>query len=143
MNWTIDPSTLPDFLTVRTNGSPSAETFAEMWNDICRHADWRPGNKVFFDNRELEQIEMGQNMTDAAAKFFLSKEQEIGAARIAILSRWAQNIQYGRQFRYALSHGRSSVSLHMFLDEQEALTWLLHSSNHNLPSGSLRGRPGD
>ena len=87
MDTTIDDHTLPEFLRVTNTGPVESGDFARMWETILALEYWQPGNNVLFDNRKLQVVEQGYELTTDAAKYFVSKIDSIGNGKIAVLMR--------------------------------------------------------
>jgi hypothetical protein len=127
MKWTIDPSTLPDYIRIVTNGTASNAEVTSMWRDLLDSDYWRPGTPALFDNRELVPLPRdgsGIVMTDTTAEYFEARADDIGPARIAFLTRAPENYPLVRQFQIAMHTRRLTATLQMFYDEEDAITWL-------------------
>lgn len=127
MIWTIDNSTLPNFIRVENEGDVTFEGFSSMWDAILQSAFWRPGTPVLFDNRKINKVPSdgsGSRLTDASMRYFSSRAEEIGQSRIAILSAGDSNYRYTRQFQYGIRTRDVPVNLQVFFAEKDALAWL-------------------
>jgi hypothetical protein len=122
MNTTIDHSTLPEFLRVVNTGTVESGDFARMWDQVLRLENWRTGMNVLFDNRKLKVAGNGYELTAEAAKYFISKINEIGTGNIAVLMGGEENLQFGQQFNYQI--GRTEQRVQYFFNESEAVGWV-------------------
>ena len=56
MKWIIDMSSLPVYLTVKTEGLPSIADTTKLWNELFASDQWRTGMCIMFDNRDMERF---------------------------------------------------------------------------------------
>jgi hypothetical protein len=127
MKWTIDTSSLPGFLTVKTVGAPATGDSHALWDELLTNDHWHSGMCILFDNRKLERYPSdgtGSEMISAALNFFESRIETIGNSRIAVLIGPRENFIYHRQFQYGLSLRGLPVNMQMFFKEKEAKEWL-------------------
>jgi hypothetical protein len=130
MNWMIDHSDLPGFIRVTVDGAVSLERFKALWDDLCSHEKWQPGTSVLMDNRKLDRIGSdGLGLMAGAAEYFGSIRDEIGDARVAVISGHREHFMHARQFQYAIRNRRSAANVQIFFDEEEAVEWLRRFSN--------------
>ena len=127
MNTTIDEASLPEFLRVINTGTVESGDFARMWNAILGLDYWQPGINVLFDNRKLKVTGNGYELTSEAARFFISKINEIGSGKIAILMGRAENLQFGQQFNYEI--GRTDQRVQYFFNESDAVGFVTLDSS--------------
>ena len=127
MNTTIDESRLPEFLRVVNTGTVESGDFARMWSVVLRLDYWQPGINVLFDNRRLKVTGNGYELTTEAARFFISKIQEIGNGKIAVLMGREENLQFGQQFNYEI--GRTDQRVQYFFNESDAIGFVTLDSS--------------
>ena len=104
--WIIDMSSLPVYLTVKTEGMPSVADTTELWNELLASDHWRTGMCIMFDNRAMERFpRRRQRFRDHLVGIEISESciERIGNARIAVLIGKPENFIYHRQFQYGLA----------------------------------------
>ena len=127
MKWNIDPSPLPSYIRVDTEGTAVTSEVAEMWDDLLASEYWRPGLSTLFDNRRLQTFSRtgpGVEMTQDASEYFERRAADIGSSRIAFLTTAHENYPLVRQFQISLSTRRMAATIQIFYDESDAIDWL-------------------
>ena len=123
MEWTVEFDGRRGAAVVTTRGVFTDADHARMVADIVGRAEWSPGHPVLFDHRALDFGAAEYRHMRAARDNHLAHEQEIGAARSAILMRSVADYGRGRQFQL-LVEGLASADLAVFTDEEAAWQWL-------------------
>lgn len=124
MEWTVEHRAAQDFVIVTTRGAFALHDHVRMIEDIVSRGFWRPGMSVLFDHRALDFGTMGlAGMREAAANH-VAHDARIGNGRAAVLMKTPADYGRGRQFEM-LTDGVVSATMQIFLDETEALCWLL------------------
>ena len=124
MEWTIHHETGRDYLVVTTRGTFSVDDHRRMVDDIVSRDFWRPGMAVLFDHRALDFGDAGFAAMRQAAETHLARDICIGDGKAAVLMGTLADYGRGRQFEL-LTEGRVSARMQIFLDEAQALRWLL------------------
>lgn len=122
MEWTVEDRT--DHVVVTTRGTFNVAEHRRMVEDIVSRAFWRPGAAVLFDHRELSFGDSGYAQMMEARENHLENNARIGDGKAAIVMGTRADFGRGRQFEL-LTDGRVDARLHVFLDPEEALVWLL------------------
>ncbi|HEX6038820.1 hypothetical protein [Longimicrobium sp.] len=125
MEWTVEHDEELGFVTVRTRGVFTTRDHLRMTEDVLSRDFWRPGTSVLFDHRALEFGAADLAVMRAASENHVAHDDRIGTGKAAVLMKAAADFGRGRQFEM-LSEGRISALVHIFLDEAEAIAWLLH-----------------
>lgn len=128
MKWNIDTSSMPSYLRVETNGEPTPESFAGMWDEILQSDFWRPGFTVLIDNRKLKPLKDADALTTASIDYFAQNAARIGKACISVVSSQPENFKYARQFQYGTRLQGCDAVLQVFGTESQAVEWLDHFS---------------
>lgn len=124
MEWTVEHTNAQDFVTVATRGEFTLHDHRRMIEDVVTRDFWRPGTAVLFDHRELDFGETGLGTMRQASENHAANDERIGSGRAAVLMRTPADYGRGRQFEM-LTEGRVGATVQIFLDEAQALRWLL------------------
>jgi hypothetical protein len=124
MEWTVEHRTAQDYVVVTTHGSFSADDHLRMTQDIVERDWWRPGLAVLFDHRELDFGASGLATMRRAGDNHTANDARIGDGKAAVLMKTVADYGRGRQFEL-LTEGQVGARMRIFLDEEEALAWLL------------------
>ena len=122
MEWTVEDRS--DHVVVTTRGVFTVAEHRRMVEDIVSRDFWRPGTAVLFDHRELSFGDSGYAQMLEARENHLENDTRIGGGKAAIVMGTRADFGRGRQFEL-LAAGRVEAQLHVFLDPDEALAWLL------------------
>jgi hypothetical protein len=122
MEWTVEDRT--GHVVVTTRGVFSVAEHRRMVEDIVSRDFWRPGTAVLFDHRELSFGDSGYEEMRDAGENHLALNTRIGDGKAAVVMGTRADFGRGRQFEL-LTDGRVDARLHVFLDPEEALAWLL------------------
>ena len=126
MEWTVESRPGQDFVTVATRGEFTLHDHLRMIADVVSRDFWRPGTAVLFDHRALDFGETGLAAMRQASENHVANDERIGRGKAAVLMRTQADYGRGRQFEM-LTEGRAEARVQIFLDEAEALRWLLES----------------
>jgi hypothetical protein len=124
MDWTVDFGRAEKYVVVTTRGVFSPEDHRRMSEDIVSRADWRPGSAVLFDHRQLDFGDSGLEAMQRAGETHRDLDDRIGNGKAAVLMNTPVNYGRGRQFQL-LTEGRVGARMQVFLNEAEAIRWLL------------------
>ena len=124
MNWTIDYIETQAFVKVITEGEFAAVDHLKMTEDIISRDFWEPGMAVLFDHRKLNFGNTGFDAMKQASINHEKNDARIGNGKAAILMKSVSDFGLGRQFEM-LTDEKVSANVHVFLDEKQALRWLL------------------
>jgi hypothetical protein len=124
MEWTVEDRAAQGFVVVRTTGQFTLRDHLRMTEDILSRDFWRPGTAVLFDHRALDFGATGLAAMRQASETHVAHDDRIGGGRAAVLMRTPADYGRGRQFEM-LTDGRVGAQMQIFLDEAEALRWLL------------------
>ena len=124
MEWTVDFERAERYVVVTTRGLFSPEDHLRMTEDVVSREEWRPGTAVFFDHRHLDFGDSGLEAMQRAVENHRENDGRIGDGKAAVLMNTPVNFVRGRQFQL-LTEGRVGARLQIFLNEAEAMRWLL------------------
>lgn len=124
MEWTVEHRAAQDYVVVTTRGEFAVDDHLRMTEDIVSRDFWRPGMAVLFDHRELDFGASGFSAMRSAGENHTAHDARIGDGKAAVLMRTQADYGRGRQFEM-LTEGQVEARLRIFLDEDEALGWLL------------------
>jgi hypothetical protein len=124
MDWTVDFGRAEQYVVVTTRGLFTPEDHRRMSEDIVSRADWRPGAAVLFDHRQLDFGDSGLAAMQRAGETHRDLDDRIGKGKAAVLMNTPVNYGRGRQFQL-LTEGRVGARMQVFLNEAEAIRWLL------------------
>ncbi|HYH78269.1 MAG TPA: hypothetical protein VEX86_00680 [Longimicrobium sp.] len=123
MNWTVQLPETAGYAVVTTSGTFTAADHLRMVEDIVGRPGWRPGTDVLFDHRGLDFSDADLRAMYEAGTNHMGNDSRIGGGKAAILMRSLSDYGRGRQFELMMGD-RISATLHVFLDEAEAVAWL-------------------
>ncbi|HEX5869780.1 MAG TPA: hypothetical protein VFY65_05185 [Longimicrobium sp.] len=109
---------------VTTRGVFSPEGHRRMTEDIVSREAWRPGAAVLFDHRQLDFSDSDLAAMQRAGATHRDHDERIGDGKAAVLMSTPVNYGRGRQFQL-LTEGKVGARLQIFLNEAEAIRWLL------------------
>jgi hypothetical protein len=115
---------LTSHVVVTTRGAFDVAEHRRMVEDIVSRDFWRPGTAVLFDHRELSFGDSGYAQMREAGENHLANNDRIGDGKAAVVMGTRADFGRGRQFEL-LTDGRVDARVHIFLDPEEALVWLL------------------
>jgi hypothetical protein len=127
MKWTVDTSSLPGFVTVKTEGAPSLVDSRSLWNELLTSDYWCSGTCILFDNRKMDAYPTdgsGSMLISEVLNLFQDLSGRIGDCRLAVLLGRRENFIYHRQFQVGLSIRALSPKMQIFYNEKEAIEWL-------------------
>jgi hypothetical protein len=128
MEWTIIKTDEESFIRLMPRRNFNHVDYRAMVNDVVTSDFWESGTDVLVDYRQVEfgasNIETFRELVCIHQKY----DTQIGTCRLAILMKTQADFGRGRQFEL-LARGKIAASLHIFLEEQEAVHWLLDRLN--------------
>jgi hypothetical protein len=130
MDWIAEYIKEKQFATVKTIGEFTVEDHARMVEDIVSQDFWEPGLDVLFDHRNLHFGFTTVEIMKRASANHERNDERIGDGKAAILMKSVVDFGRGRQFELVAAD-RVSAKLKVFMDEQEAVDWLLENKPRN------------
>jgi hypothetical protein len=124
MEWTVDFERAEEYVVVTTRGVFSPDGHRRMTEDIISRDEWRPGAAVLFDHRQLDFGDTGLEAMQRAGDNHREHDDRIGNGKAAVLMNTPVKFVRGRQFQM-LTEGHVEARLQIFLNEAEAIRWLL------------------
>src|SRR4051794_27097345 len=125
MNWTIDDRSLPGFLRLEVEGTPTREDYVSAWRTVIGHRQWKPGTPVLIDARKREPLgSQAPIIVEALADFFGKNNSALGPVCVASITKEEQGYIYKRILEYSAKLRGSDVTLRNFDDESSAVEWL-------------------
>ena len=139
MNWKIDDSSLPQFLRLEVEGTPTRKDYIAAWQTVIHHDRWKPGTPVLIDATKREPLgSQGALIVEALADFFGKHNADVGPACVASVTQERQGYIYKRMLEYGAKLRGSDVKMRNFDDEPAAIAWLLKfcdDRNHTSKTG--------
>jgi hypothetical protein len=123
MNWTVSFDQICGAAVVKTGGVFTVSDHRMMVADIVTREEWKPGQRILFDHRELDFGGARLEDMTSARDNHAAHEDLIQDARSAILMKSAADYGLGRQFQ-SLADGTVKAKLGIFADEAAAKDWL-------------------
>jgi hypothetical protein len=123
MEWDVVFDEARGAAIVTTRGVFDEADHARMVADIVGRPRWHPGHPVLFDHRALDFGAAGFPDMRAARDNHVAHDEQIGAARSALLMKSLADFGRGRQFELMVD-GVVSADLAVFVDEGAAWRWL-------------------
>ena len=124
MNWTVENVEKLGFVRITTAGVFSAADHRKMVEDIVSHDFWQPGMNTLFDHTKLTFGKTDIPIMREAGENHVNSDPRIGDGKAAILVKSIADYGRSRQFQL-LTDGRISAKLHIFMDENDAIKWLV------------------
>lgn len=124
MKWDIQFIEPEKFMKITAEGKYEPEEHLVMMKEILSHPLWKPDTPVLLDNRKLDYF--GTDLVDLekSSADMLMYNQFIGSSKIAFLTNSIENFNIIRQFEL-ITEEEVSAWMQVFLDENQALRWLL------------------
>ena len=130
MNWAIDDTSLPDFLRLKVEGTPTHNDYVAAWQTVIHHEGWKPGTSVLIDATKREPLgSQAPLIVEALANFFGKHSADLGPVCVASITREEQGYIYKRMLEYGARLRGSDVTLRNFDDERTAVAWLTDYCN--------------
>jgi hypothetical protein len=124
MDWTVEFDEPHGYFRIVTRGDFTLADHRTMVDDLLSRPEWRPGTSALFDHRRVRFGDIGFNEMLQVKSIHLINEARIGNGKSAIVLNPDADYGLGRQFQI-LTDGRVSARIHIFVDEGEAVAWLL------------------
>ena len=124
MDWTFEFDTGRGYVLIVTHGDFNLADHRRMVESLLSSPEWRPGTATLFDHRQLRLGDVGFNDMLEVKSIHVSHDERIGNGKSAGLMSSTTDYGHGRQFQN-LASGHVSAPLRIFLDEAEAIAWLL------------------
>jgi hypothetical protein len=124
MNWTFEFVEEKNYICVESSGVFNVAALRRMVEDLRAQPFWRPELPVLFDNRKLDYSAGGAAAIREAGKFHIENDARLGRGKAALLMSSVADFGLGRQYEL-LTDEAVSADICVFLDERQALRWLL------------------
>ena len=124
MDWTFEFDARQGYVLIVTRGDFNLPDHRRMVECLLSSPEWRPGTATLFDYRQLRFGDIGFNEVLEAKSIHVSNDTRIGNGKSASLMGSSADYGLGRQFQN-LTGGRVSAQVRIFVDEAEAIAWLL------------------
>jgi hypothetical protein len=124
MHWTIEFDEPQGYFRIVRRGDFTPTEHQRMIEDLVSRPEWRPGAAALFDCRQVRFGDIGFNEVLEVKSIHVSNDARIGDGKSAILMKSDGDYGLGRQFQN-LTRGWVSAQIHIFVDEAEAVAWLL------------------
>ena len=125
MEWVIKYVETQNYLKITVTGLFSINEHFKIFEDIISHEYWKPGMPLLFDNRQLDFTGINFKVVSQASSNYERISDRIGNLKAAMLMKSLSDFGTGRQFEI-LSDSKGPGEMRVFLDEKEALLWLLN-----------------
>lgn len=125
MNWTIDDTSMPQFLRLEVEGTPTHKDYVSAWQKVIQHDQWRPGTPVLIDATKREPLgSQGPLIVEALADFFGKHNADVGPSCVASITRERQGYIYKRMLEYGAKLRGAELTMRNFDDERAAIEWI-------------------
>jgi hypothetical protein len=124
MDWTFEFDARRGYVLIVTRGDFNLADHRRMVECLLSSPEWRPGTATLFDHRQLRLGDVGFDEMLQVKSLHVSYDTRIGNGRSASLMRSSTDYGHGRQFQN-LTDGQVAARVRIFLDEAEAVAWLL------------------
>jgi hypothetical protein len=124
MDWTFEFDAQQGYVLIVTRGDFNLADHRTMVESLLSNPQWRSGTATLFDHRQVRFGDIGFNEMLEAKSIHVSNDTRIGNGKSASLMRSDADFGLGRQFQH-LTGGRVSAQVRIFLNEAEAVAWLL------------------
>jgi hypothetical protein len=125
MEWVIEYVEAQNYMKVVGAGLFSINEHFRIFEDIVSHEYWKPGMLLLFDNRQMDFTGINFKVVSQASSNYERISDRIGNIKAAMLMKSISDFGIGRQFEI-ISANKGSGEMRVFLDEKEALLWLLN-----------------
>jgi hypothetical protein len=126
MEWVIEYIEAQNYLKVTGSGLFSINQHFQVFDDIIKQEYWKPGMPLLFDNRRMDFTGIDFKVVSQASSNYERMSDRIGCTKGAMLMKSISDFGIGRQFEI-ISNNKGPGEIRVFLDEKEALLWLLDS----------------
>lgn len=124
MKWEIQFIESEGFMKVTNEGIYQPEEHLKMMEELLARPEWKPDTPVLLDNRKLDYSDTNIADLEQSSEHMLSYNRFIGNSKIAFLTNSIENFNVIRQFEL-ITEEEVSAWMQVFLDENQALRWLL------------------
>lgn len=124
MKWAFEYVKDKKYIKVVTEGVFTAKEQARLIEDLISQPFWHKGLPVLFDNRKLDFSVGGTAAIKEASRYHIENDERIGKGKAALLMKSSTDFGFGRQYEL-LTDVATSVNIHVFLDENQAIRWIL------------------
>lgn len=124
MKWKIEYLEKEGYVRIMTEGVYNPEEHLQMMKDTLSADFWKPDTPVLLDNRKLDYSETDLEDLKKSSHDMLVNNELIGNAKIAFLISSIGDYKVVRQFEL-ITEEDVSAWMHVFMDENQALRWLL------------------
>jgi hypothetical protein len=124
MKWTINKTEAQPFITVITEGDFNLNDHLKMIENILSRDFWQAGMDILFDHRNLNFGATDISVFKGASRNHQQNDERIGNGKAAHLMKSLTDFGRGRQYEL-IADSKVSAKLRIFLDEKEAVDWLI------------------
>jgi hypothetical protein len=124
MNWEIIKTEEMPYVRVVTEGDFTLTDHLKMIEEVTSRDFWLPGMNVLFDHRNLNFGFTDIELFKEASANHEKNDERIGNGKAANLMKSISDFGRGRQYEL-ISDNKISAKLGIFLDEKEAVEWLI------------------
>lgn len=125
MKWEFEFIKVENYIRVTSEGIFTAQDQQRLVEELMLQSYWRKGMPVLFDNRNLDYSSGGVEAIKEASSYHKDNDTRIGNGKAALLMKSVTDFRLGRQYEM-FTDEEISVNVHIFLDENQALRWLLY-----------------
>jgi hypothetical protein len=125
MEWVIEYVETQNYVKIIGTGLFSIKAHFKIFEDIISHEYWKPGMPLLFDNRRVDFTGINYKVVSQASSNYEIISDRIGNLKAAMLMKSISDLGTGRQFEI-ISDSKGPGEMRVFLDEKDALLWLLN-----------------
>jgi hypothetical protein len=124
MKWKFEFLPKENYIRVTSEGVYNPTEHRQMMIELFSQPEWHPGMAVFLDNRKLSYAEAVLAELQQSSDDVLQYNSLIGESKIAFLVGSLADVEAIRRFEL-MTEEDVSAWMQVFLDENQALRWLL------------------
>jgi hypothetical protein len=124
MKWKFEFLPKENYIRVTSEGVYNPTDHRQMMIELLSLPEWHPGMAVLLDNRKLSYAEAVQADLQQSSDDVLQYNSLIGESKIAFLVGSLGDVEAIRRFEL-MTEEDVSAWMQVFLDENQALRWLL------------------
>jgi hypothetical protein len=123
MKHTLKVSEDGSFFSVTTQGDGDVEGIIAFLKDIISHPQWKPGNRILLDHRELKINAISVSGIEDVSEYFKSISDKLGNGRIALVMK--RDIDFGIARAWEnITEYYVDIKVYVFRELEEAVSWL-------------------
>lgn len=124
MKWTVEYTEKLKYVRVNIKDEFNVQEHLKMIEDIVSQKFWCPGMPILFDGRAVYLGNTDFNTVMQASRNQILYDEQLGNGKNALLMKSAADFGIGRQYEM-ITEEKISAKIHVFLDEQQAIRWLI------------------